>query len=759
MEIGIFEGMNLTEEALQEENSDILRRYRGLLRAASKHISHPADKKTIRKAFNLALDAHKDMRRKSGEPYIYHPIAVARIVAEEIGLGATGVVAALLHDTVEDTDLTLDDMERLFGKKVRNIIDGLTKIEGVFDFTESIQAENFKKIILTLSEDVRVILIKIADRLHNMRTLDHMRRDKQLKIASETMYLYAPLAHRLGLFNIKSELEDLALRYLEPDVYGEIEQKLQKSKEVRDRFISSFIGPIRRNLQAGGLRFEIKGRTKSMYSIWNKIKNKGVPFDEIYDIFAIRIILDVEPEKEKSEIWRTYSIITDVYQPKPDRLRDWISFPRANGYESLHTTVMSPTGKWVEVQIRSRRMDEVAEKGYAAHWKYKGENGESGLDEWLLKVRELLDNFREGEALDLLDSFKLNLFNDEIYLFTPKGELRTLPLGSTALDFAYEIHSELGDHCLGAKVNNKLLPLSHKLTSGDQVEIISSSKQKPHEDWLNFVVTSKAKSRIKSALKEEKRSVAEEGKELLKRKLRRLKINYSESDIQKMIQHFGLDESLDLFYRIGKGSISSQQIRDFYKNEGVRSWYKYLSQKFSRNPEIKKRTAEGGKEILHKIKQEENQLLLGDNLDSLDYKLAPCCNPIPGDEVFGFVTVSEGIKIHKTNCPNAVSLLSNYAYRVIKAKWTGSEIPAFLVGIYLTGFDEVGMVNRITKLISNQMKVNIRSLSFDSNDGIFEGRMTLFVEHTRHLDELLEKIKQVKGVLRVERITENTSNT
>ena len=469
MEIGIFEGMNLTEEALQEEKSDILRRYRGLLRAASKHISHSADKKTIRKAFNLALEAHKDMRRKSGEPYIYHPIAVARIVAEEIGLGTTGVVAALLHDTVEDTDLTLEDMERLFGKKVRNIIDGLTKIEGVFDFTESIQAENFKKIILTLSEDVRVILIKIADRLHNMRTLDHMRRDKQLKIASETMYLYAPLAHRLGLFNIKSELEDLALRYLEPDVYGEIEQKLQKSKEVRNRFISSFIGPIRRNLQAGGLRFEVKGRTKSMYSIWNKIKNKGVPFDEIYDIFAIRIILDVEPEREKSEIWRTYSIITDVYQPKPDRLRDWISFPRANGYESLHTTVMSPTGKWVEVQIRSRRMDEVAEKGYAAHWKYKGENGESGLDEWLLKVRELLDNFREGEALDLLDSFKLNLFNDEIYLFTPKGELRTLPLGSTALDFAYEIHSELGDHCLGAKVNNKLLPLSHKLTSGDQL--------------------------------------------------------------------------------------------------------------------------------------------------------------------------------------------------------------------------------------------------------------------------------------------------
>lgn len=442
--IGIFEGMNLTEEALLVENAEILRRYRGLLRAASKQISDPADKKKIRKAFNLALDAHKDMRRKSGEPYIFHPIAVARIVAEEIGLGTTAIIASVLHDTVEDTDLTLDDMERLFGKKVRNIIDGLTKIEGVFDFTESIQAENFKKIILTLSEDVRVILIKIADRLHNMRTLDHMRRDKQLKIASETMYLYAPLAHRLGLFNIKSELEDLALRYLEPDVYNEIEQKLQKSKEVRDRFISSFVGPIRRALSADNLRFDVKGRTKSIHSIWNKIKNKGVPFDEIYDIFAIRIILDVVPEKEKAEIWRTYSIITDIYQPKPDRLRDWISFPRANGYESLHTTVMSPTGKWVEVQIRSRRMDEVAEKGYAAHWKYKGENGETGLDEWLLKVRELLDNFREGEALELLDSFKLNLFNDEIYLFTPKGELRTLPAGSTALDFAYEIHSELG---------------------------------------------------------------------------------------------------------------------------------------------------------------------------------------------------------------------------------------------------------------------------------------------------------------------------
>jgi GTP pyrophosphokinase len=593
--------MNLTPDTLQNENADILRRYRGLLRAASKQISDPTDKKKIRKAFNLALDAHKDMRRKSGEPYIFHPIAVARIVAEEIGLGTTAIIASLLHDTVEDTELTLDDMERLFGKKVREIIDGLTKIEGVFDFTESIQAENFKKIILTLSEDVRVILIKIADRLHNMRTLDHMRRDKQLKIASETMYLYAPLAHRLGLFNIKSELEDLALRYVEPDVYTEIEQKLQKSKEVRDRFISSFIAPVRRALNADNLHFEVKGRTKSIHSIWNKIKNKGVPFDEIYDIFAIRIILDVEPEKEKLEIWRTYSIITDIYQPKPDRLRDWISFPRANGYESLHTTVMSPTGKWVEVQIRSRRMDEVAEKGYAAHWKYKGETGESGLDEWLFKVRELLDNFREGEALDLLDSFKLNLFSDEIYLFTPKGELKTLPAGSTALDFAYEIHSELGDHALGAKLNNKLIPLSHKLSSGDQVEIISSARQQPIEDWLSFVVSGKAKSRIKSALKEEKRKVADEGKELLKRKLRRLKINYSDSDVQKMVLHFGLDEALDLFYRIGKGGISSQQIRDFYKNEGIRSWYKYLSLKFARNPEIKKRTAAGGKEILQKI--------------------------------------------------------------------------------------------------------------------------------------------------------------
>jgi GTP pyrophosphokinase len=457
-----------------------------------------------------------------------------------------------------------------------------------------------------------------------MRTLDHMRRDKQLKIASETMYLYAPLAHRLGLFNIKSELEDLALRYVDPDVYTEIEQKLQKSKEVRDRFISSFIAPVRRALNADNLHFEVKGRTKSIHSIWNKIKNKGVPFDEIYDIFAIRIILDVEPEKEKLEIWRTYSIITDIYQPKPDRLRDWISFPRANGYESLHTTVMSPTGKWVEVQIRSRRMDEIAEKGYAAHWKYKGETGESGLDEWLFKVRELLDNFREGEALDLLDSFKLNLFSDEIYLFTPKGELKTLPAGSTALDFAYEIHSELGDHALGAKLNNKLIPLSHKLSSGDQVEIISSARQQPIEDWLSFVVSGKAKSRIKSALKEEKRKVADEGKELLKRKLRRLKINYSDSDVQKMVLHFGLDEALDLFYRIGKGGISSQQIRDFYKNEGIRSWYKYLSLKFARNPEIKKRTAAGGKEILQKIKQEENQLLLGDNLDSLNYNLAPC---------------------------------------------------------------------------------------------------------------------------------------
>ncbi len=745
--------MEFTTEQLAEERAEILRRYRKLMKAAGNNHVQPADKKRIRKAFDLAVEAHKEMRRKSGEPYIYHPIAVAQIAAEEMGLGATSIICALLHDTVEDTDLTLEDMDRLFGKKVGKIIDGLTKIEGVFDQSVSLQAENFRKIVLTLAEDIRVILIKIADRLHNMRTLTHMRRDKQLKIASETLFLYAPLAHRLGLYNIKTELEDLALKYTEPETYEEIESKLEKTKAVRDRFVSRFVLPIRKALDEHDIQYEIKGRTKSLFSIWNKTKVKGVPFEEIYDIFAIRIILKVPPAQEKAEIWKTYSLVTDIYQPKPDRLRDWISFPRANGYESLHVTVMSPTGKWVEVQIRSQRMDEIAEKGYAAHWKYKEKSAETAVDEWLGKVREMLDNHKEGAAIELIDDFKLNLYSDEIYVFTPKGELRSLPAGSGILDFAYDIHSELGDKCLGGKVNNKLVPLSYVLKNGDQIEIITAQKQSPKEDWLNFVVSGKARARIKTALKEEKRQVAEEGKAIFERKIKRLKINFDHADVQRLITFFNSPDLTDFYFKVGKGQISSQQIRDFYKEEGKKSWYSYLTQKLGKKNLV--RQAEEGSQadkLIKQFKREENQLLIGENDDRIAYTLAPCCNPIPGDEVFGFVTVSDGIKIHKTNCPNAVSLLSNYAYRVIKARWTKTEDLAFLVGLRVTGFDDVGIVNKITRTISNQMKVNMRSLSFDGNDGIFEGKIMLYVQDTRHLNELMDKLKQVAGVIQVERM-------
>lgn len=736
---------------IESEKAELRKRYQALLRAASKSIKDNEDKKRIRKAFDIAVEAHKDMRRKSGEPYIYHPISVAEIVVQEMGLGTTSIICALLHDVVEDTDLTLDDINAFFGPKVAKIIDGLTKISGVFDNTKSIQAENFRKIVLTLSDDIRVILIKIADRLHNMRTLEHMKRDKQLKIASETLFLYAPLAHRLGLYNIKTELEDLALKYTNPDAFNDIVDKLEKSDAVRKRFINRFILPIKKSLDEQGVKYEIKGRTKSIYSIWNKMVKKGIPFDEIYDIFAIRIILDVEPSREKSEIWRTYSSVTDIYQPKPDRMRDWISFPRSNGYESLHVTVMSPTGKWVEVQIRSQRMDEIAERGYAAHWKYKEDNTESAIDGWISKIRELLEA-QESEAVDFVDTFKLNLSIEEVFVFTPKGELRTLPSGATALDFAYEIHSELGDHCLGAKVNNKLVPLSYQMKSGDQIEIITSQKQRPKEDWLNFVTTGKARTRIKVALKEEKRELADEGKAIFERKIKRLNISPEDNDIIKIQKYFSLPDPQEFYYRIAKGLITNDQIKAYFKDEGKKSWYQSLTNRLTRKSSSKKDSKPTVEDLIQKYNPSKDMLLIGDSMEKLDYKLSPCCNPIPGDEVFGFVTVSEGIKIHKTTCPNAVSLLSNYAYRIVKAKWVNSESLAFLAGIMVRGFDDVGIVNKITRLISNQMKVNMRSLNFDTNDGIFEGKITLFVSDTRHLNELMEKIKNVTGVIAVERM-------
>jgi guanosine-3',5'-bis(diphosphate) 3'-pyrophosphohydrolase len=733
---------------LEAERKEILKRYRALLKASRRQLEK-GDKQIIRKAFDLALEAHKDMRRKTGEPYIYHPIAVAQICAEEIGLGTTSIVCALLHDTVEDTDITLDDVRGMFGEKVAKIIDGLTKISGVFDQqTNSIQAENFRKMLLTLSDDIRVILIKLADRLHNMRTLESMKRDKQLKIASETMYLYAPLAHRLGLNAIKTELEDLGLKYTETEEYDDIALKLKETEPERKRFIQKFILPISEILKEQGFKARIFGRPKSIYSIYNKVRFKGVPFEEIYDIFAIRIIIDTPSEREKSDCWRVYSIVTDFYHPNPDRLRDWISTPRANGYESLHTTVMGPDGKWVEVQIRTERMDEVAEKGYAAHWKYKDavtgvESKESQLEEWLRKIRDVLESTEEN-ALDFIDDFKLNLFAEEIFVFTPKGEMRTLPIDSTALDFAFDIHTKVGESCIGAKVNHKLVPLSHSLKSGDQVEILTSKKQQPKEDWLNFVVTARAKSKIKAALKEEKRKVAEEGRELLERKFEHQKIEFTVQNINELQMYLRLPSAQELFYRVAKGVISVKHIKAWHKE-------KLKPAKTTKNEPSLEQVV---KEIRGK-KAGEDALVIGDNLTKIEYKLSPCCNPIPGDDVFGFITINEGIKIHRVTCPNALQMMSNYAYRIVKARWTQQEQISFLAGIHITGIDEVGLVNNVTKIISSELSVNMRSLSFDTKDGTFDGTIMLFVHDTIHLTDLMKKLRKVNGVIAVTRINPN----
>jgi GTP pyrophosphokinase len=732
---------------LETEKKEILKRYRALLRACRRTLEK-GDKILIRKAFDIALEAHKNMRRKSGEPYIYHPIAVAHICAEEIGLGTTSVVCALLHDVVEDTDLTLDDIRGLFGEKEAKIIDGLTKISGVFDQSSSLQAENFRKMLLTLSEDVRVILIKLADRLHNMRTLESMKRDKQLKIASETLYLYAPLAHRLGLNAIKTELEDLGLKYTEPDVYNDILQRLKEGESDRKKFISKFIEPIKEILDEQGLKAKIIGRPKSIYSIHNKIKNKGVPFEEIYDLFAIRIIIDTSPEAEKSDCWRVYSIVTDFYHPSPDRLRDWISTPKANGYESLHTTVMGPNGKWVEVQIRTVRMDELAEKGYAAHWKYKDSANENQLDDWIRKIREILENPQDN-ALEFLDDFKLNLFAEEIFAFTPKGEMKTLPVNATALDFAFDIHTKVGEKCIGAKVNHKLVPLSYKLKSGDQVEVLTSSKQTPKEDWLGYVVTARAKSKIKTALKEEKRKISEEGREMLERKFNHLKIDFTVQNINELANYFKLPSSQELFYRVAVGNINLKHLKNFRQEHGK------IIHKTSSGSSKKADTSQSLEQMVTAARGKSDMLVIGENLQKIDYKLSPCCTPIPGDDVFGFITINEGIKIHRVNCPNAIQLLSNYAYRVVKAKWTSQELISFLSGIRITGIDEVGLVNNITRIISSELNVNMRSISFDTNDGTFEGTVMVFVHDTNHLTELMKKLRKVHGVLTVSRIASN----
>jgi GTP diphosphokinase / guanosine-3',5'-bis(diphosphate) 3'-diphosphatase len=725
-----------------QEKKEILSRYKNLLRASRRRMEK-GDKETIRKAFELAVDAHKHMRRKSGEPYIYHPIAVAQICAEEIGLGTTSIVCALLHDTVEDTDITLEDINGMFGERVTKIIDGLTKISGVFDQTSSLQAENFRKMLLTLSDDIRVILIKLADRLHNMRTLDSMARDKQIKIASETLYLYGPLAHRLGLNAMKSELEDLGLKFTNREAYDEITEKLKESEPERKKFINKFIEPIKDILKEQGFKFKIFGRPKSIYSIYNKIKNKGVNFDEIYDLFAIRIVTESLPENEKSDCWKVYSIITDFYHPSPERLRDWISTPKANGYESLHTTVMGPEGKWVEVQIRTDRMDEIAEKGYAAHWKYKdtASEKEHQLEEWISKIREMLENPEEN-ALDFIDDFKLNLFAEEIFVFTPKGDMRTIPSGATALDFAFDIHTKIGEHCIGAKVNHKLVPLSYELKSGDQVELLTSNKQHPKDDWLKFVITAKAKSKIKYALKEQRKKTAITGREALEKKFYKHKLEFTIQNIQEFASFLKLSSNQELFYRVAKEVVGINEIKD-YAN------FKKHPEKYVEKKLEKQHTIE---ELVNTKRGKTDLLVIGDDMQKLDYNLSPCCNPIPGDDVFGFITVGEGIKIHRVNCPNAAKLLANYAYRVVKAKWNSQQLLTFLAGIKIKGTDALGIVNNITKIISTQLNVNMRSITFDTEDGIFEGTIMVYVHSTEHLTQLTNNLKKVAGVISIERI-------
>ncbi|TCI94811.1 RelA/SpoT family protein [Tenacibaculum sp. M341] len=726
----------------EEENKEIANRYKDLLKGTYQTLSED-DKKLIRKAFEVAVEAHSKQRRKSGEPYIFHPIAVAKIVAYEIGLGATSIAAALLHDVVEDTHYTVEDMEQLFGETVARIVSGLTKISRLKqDQDYSIQAENFRKMLLTLHDDVRVILIKIADRLHNMQTMDAMPPHKQVKIASETLYIYAPLAHRLGLYNIKTELEDLGLKYTEPEVYNDIFLKIKESKEEQQKYIDLFNSKIREALDNEGFSYQIKGRFKSIFSIRRKMRKQNVTFDEVYDKFAIRIIYKPTSGDEKFDAWKIYSIVTDFYKPNPSRLRDWISQPKSTGYEALHITVVGPEAKWVEVQVRSERMDEIAEKGYAAHFKYKqGNIGENGLEGWLNKLKETLEN-NTLNAVDFVEDFKLNLYAKEIYVFTPKGDLKSLPKGASALDFAFAIHTDVGLKCRGAKVNGKLVPLSYELKSGDQVDILTSANNKPNTRWLDFVMTARARTKIKSALKADEKKIAEEGKAILVRKLRHLKINYDEKIAHEIASYFNLQTSFDLFYRIGNGAIDNSQLKEFV-NQRSSPIMTFLKNPFKRNT-----TISNNEEVTNKY----DALVFGQEEEKLEYTLSVCCNPIPGDAVFGFVTINDGIKVHKNNCPNAISLQSNFAYRIIKAKWIDSTKQEYSAILKISGVDNKGIVNNITRIISSNMDVFINSINISGNAGIFEGKISLTVKNKNQLAKLIDSIKKVEGVQKVQRV-------
>ena len=725
-----------------KENNQIAKEYKELLKISYQSLSKD-DRKLIRLAFNTSVDAHKNQRRKSGEPYVFHPISVAKIVASKIGLDATCIAAALLHDAIEDTDYDENKITEIFGKTICKIVVGLTKISKLSkDENVSLQAENFRKMLLTLNDDVRVILIKIADRLHNMQTLDFMPSGKQIKIASETLYIYAPIAHRIGLYDVKSELEDLGLKYTEPEMFNELKNKIEETKVDQDKYIKNFSRRISEKLRPEKLKFKINGRPKSIYSIRNKIINKNISFEEIYDKFAIRIIYNSERESEKFIAWKIYSIITDHYTPNPLRLRDWITSPRSNGYEALHITVVGPGSKWVEVQIRSERMHEIAEKGFAAHYRYKGGNkAETGLEQWLNRLQEVLEN-TDTNAIDFVEDFKLNLYSTEIFVFTPTGELKSLAKGSTALDFAFSVHTGLGLKTRGVKVNGKMVPLSHILNSGDQIEIIKSENTKPSSNWLDYVKTSRAKAKIRTALKEEKKLLAEDGKEILRRKLKQLKIKFDEKTINDLGIFLKLKTSLDLFYRVGIGKVDNNELKKFanYNNRLINFFRKRISRKPSKFNQTEK-----------EIRNNLDLIVFGNEEDKLEYTLAKCCNAIPGDDVFGFVTVNEGIKIHKKTCSNALGLQSKFAYRILKSKWIDSSLLDYSSTIRISGIDNLGIVNEITKVISNTLNINIKKMSFDTADNIFRGKITLKVRTRNILIDLIKRLKKINGIEKVVR--------
>ena len=739
----------MTEIEIKKENKAIAQEYKELLRISYQKLS-TEDKKLIRNAFDVAVDAHQEQRRKSGEAYIFHPIAVAKIVASQIGLGPTSIAAALLHDVVEDSEITVEDIENMFNPKVAQLVDGLTKISKIQkDLNSSMQAENFRKMILTLNDDVRVILIKLADRLHNMQTMESMVDYKQTKIASETLYIYAPLAHRLGLYNIKTQLEDLGLKYTEPAVYKNIVDKIKETKEEQDEYIKNISDVIKKSLDEEGIDYIIKGRPKSIYSIRRKMKAQNVSYDEVYDKFALRIVYKSNTHDEKFLAWKIYSIVTDHYRPSPSRLRDWISSPKSTGYEALHITVMGPLGRWVEVQVRSERMDEIAEKGYAAHYKYKqGATEESGLDIWLNQLKEALEN-QEKNAVDFVEDFKMNLYSKEIFVFTPTGEIKSLPKGATTLDFAFSIHSAIGVRTRGTKVNGKLVPLNYELKSGDQIEVITSDNQKPTPHWLNYVTTSRARTKIKNVLNENTKKIAEEGKELLTRKLRHLKITLNEKTINELVVFLKLKTSLDLFYRVGNGTIENQKLKDFAALKS-NSFINFFKNKIKRSPSAN----------VEQISKEEiisnyDLLVFGPEQDKLEYKLSACCNPIVGDDVFGFLTINEGIKVHKKDCPNSLSLQSNYAYRVIKAKWIDSSQQEFKAVLIITGMDFLGLTNELTKVISSNMNINIQSISLTTEAGLFNGKVAVIVKNNTILEKMMAKIRKIEGIDKVTRVYKN----